>query len=117
MHSGEIPLEAAMRECFEESGRMATFPSSPTGIAGAPDGFVGYQEHRAEPSGLLTLNFNFVADLPDRTIIPCAEYRNFRWFTPDAIASFEGEMPTHVAQVALMAMHFPERALPPRQRR
>lgn len=77
IESGEIPLEAAHRELFEETGLRGTFPVVDP-LTGSPPGLLGYEEHPAGSKGT-HLNFAFVADVPTREVAACDEFDAHRW--------------------------------------
>jgi 8-oxo-dGTP pyrophosphatase MutT (NUDIX family) len=84
IHPGETPLEAARRELFEETSLEGCFDYR-LGISGTPPGFIAYEEHIAGSKGL-HMNFVFVASVSTDTIVPNAEFTDFRWVRdPDAV--------------------------------
>lgn len=102
LESGEVPLEAAMRELQEETGLTGTFPRLQGAFDGVPAGLLGYEEHMAGSKGL-HMNFVFLADVAaDAEVAPNHEFDEFRWVGPDDVAGLE--MPLNAAQYALAAL-------------
>jgi 8-oxo-dGTP pyrophosphatase MutT (NUDIX family) len=103
MHDGEIPLEAAARELFEETGLSGRFPRT-SEVEGTPLGLIGYEEHPAGSKGM-HLNFVFVCDVETRAIQPNDEFTRWKWVT-----FAEGpwsEAPPNVGQLARIALDAP----------
>lgn len=77
----ETPLEAAVRELFEETGLSGNYPDldNPTG---APPGFLGYEEHFVAIKGF-HMNFCFLCDVQTRNIASDNSFVEHAWVTPD----------------------------------
>lgn len=94
----ETPLEAARRELFEETGLIGTFPHL-SEIDGTPPGLIGYEEHVAGSKGR-HLNFVFVADVDSESVVPNAEFSQWRW-----VRNMDGlHAPPNVGQLLLVAL-------------
>lgn len=77
----ETPLQAAMREGMEETGRLPIFLPDPSAPAGTPAGLIGYEEHVAGPE--MHLNFVFHAKLESRDVQSNGEWDTARWAALD----------------------------------
>jgi ADP-ribose pyrophosphatase YjhB (NUDIX family) len=98
--SGELPLDAARRELFEETGLHGRFPVV-SEVIGTPAGLIGYEEHPAGSKGT-HLNFVFVADVDTDEVQPNEEFEEWRWVTLD-----DGpwdRAPPNVRQLAVNAL-------------
>jgi len=101
LEEGETPLEAAVRELFEESGLEGVFPRLP-GCDGVPPGLLGYEEHQAGSKGL-HMNFVFVADVdPAAEVAPNHEFAEYRWASREEILALDA--PTNVREFGLLAL-------------
>jgi hypothetical protein len=72
IEEGELPLRAAMRNLYERTGLTGFFPHRPRGLAGSPDGFLGYAEHSEahaahEVAHRTFCTFCFIAFVPSRS--------------------------------------------------
>ena len=95
---GETPLEAARRELHEETGLEGRFHLS-LGVQGSPPGLIGYEEHLAGSKGL-HMNFAFVADVAEDTIVANQEFDEYRWVRDAG----EVECPANVRELAAIAL-------------
>lgn len=95
---GETPLEAARRELREETGLEGHFHLQ-LGVQGTPPGLIGYEEHLAGSKGL-HLNFAFVADVAEDTVVPNQEFSEYRWVRDAG----EVECPANVRELAEIAL-------------
>lgn len=82
----ETPLQAAIRETYEETGIAlvpAAFPSLADAPPGAPPGLLGFEEHSAGIKNghkVEHLNFIFVAVAPPNAkILCCEEHSELEW--------------------------------------
>jgi 8-oxo-dGTP pyrophosphatase MutT (NUDIX family)/predicted alpha/beta hydrolase family esterase len=107
--AGELPLEAARRELFEETALRGRFPIT-SAIAGTPAGLIGYEEHVAGSKGT-HLNFVFVADVDSDEVVPNDEFEDWRWVSLDD--GPWGEAPPNVRQLAVLALQAPAAEAPP----
>ena len=104
LEPGETPFEAARRELREESGfeePAIRYPITAL-IAGAPPGFLGYEEHDAGSKGL-HMNFNFVA-FTGGMLEPKGDgsWKSYQWFTKEQLAALarDGKTTRNVARLA-----------------
>lgn len=95
---GETPLEAARRELHEETGLEGQFPPG-LGVQGTPPGLIGYEEHLAGSKGL-HMNFAFVADVAQDTVVPNQEFDEHRWVRDAG----EVECPANVRELVAIAL-------------
>ncbi len=109
LEPGETPLEAAVRELYEETGLHGRVPPG-MGIAGTPPGFLGYEEHPAGAKGL-HMNLSFVADVDRRDLSACPEWDRARWVTREDLDGPElrDSLVANVRQLVAMALAAPRR--------
>jgi 8-oxo-dGTP diphosphatase len=100
MLEGETPLEAATRECIEETGLSPYFPRIHH-VIGAPPGLLLYEEHDAGSKGV-HMNFAFIAEISSRNLAPCSEYDDVTWLT--SIAETPEESPLNVREALPYAL-------------
>jgi 8-oxo-dGTP diphosphatase len=100
MLDGETPIEAATRECLEETGHHPVFPRIHH-VIGAPPGLLLYEEHDAGSKGV-HMNFAFPAEIQSRNLVPCDEYTNVVWVT--SIAEIPEESPLTVREAMPYAL-------------
>ena len=102
IEAGETPLEAATRELLEETALAGEFAVLEGAAEGVPRGLLGYEEHQAGTKGL-HMNFVFVADVvAAATVVPNAEYAEFRWVDHEQLNVLES--PVNVRQFGVLAL-------------
>ncbi len=99
IETGETPSEAAVRELREETGLVGSFRRV-VEIDGTPDGYLGYEEHRAGSKGL-HMNFAFVADVENDAVSANEEFDRYRWVDDPGRV----ECPINVRELGRMALH------------
>jgi 8-oxo-dGTP pyrophosphatase MutT (NUDIX family) len=92
LEAGETPIEAAVRELYEETGMRGSFEALAGAADGEPPGFLGYEEHLAGSKGL-HMNFVFVADVAaDAQVRPNEEFGEYRWIDEAELERLESPL-------------------------
>lgn len=82
LEGNETPLEAAMREVYEETRfTQVHFPKIKYAPAGTPNGFLGYEEHDAGDKGQ-QMNFCFLAEVGDQDPKSDGSWDHYQWVNP-----------------------------------
>ncbi len=93
---GERPIDAARRECEEESGLIPEFVPTPNTMHGTPNGFLAYEEHTAGSKGL-HMNFAFMANVSNSPPFSDGSWTYDWWVNPLAAQGDKsGEIPRNV---------------------
>lgn len=80
LEGSESPTEGAVRELFEETGLIGTFPAVKNAVYGSPPGLICYEEHDAGSKGI-HMNFCFVMDVEGQEIVSDNSFYNHKWVT------------------------------------
>jgi ADP-ribose pyrophosphatase YjhB (NUDIX family) len=100
MKANETPIEAATRLCSTEAGVQPYFPRIHS-LTAAPEGLLLYEEFSSS-SGVLHLNFAFVAEIPHRKIQLAERYEGSTWVS--SVISVREEAPDNVLEALAYAL-------------